>query len=405
MRYFLIFSLSFFSLHTTLAQTGSSPSANYIYKCDSAIGPKSTSQEELSYKNVFLYNPDGTLKSDIEYNLNNTRWAPTEKRDYIYSSGKLVSDLRSEYALSSMSWIQYHKITYLYNSDSTLSKKLHFLYNQNINDWDTTSMGEYIYSNQGFTEEYIVSQKRPTGFEKNIKIIKYLNKFNLVDSLVQYLYMEGIWKIRKRETYLYDEYGYLKHTITMNSEYGTLQPSVIREVSYDAHRNPTFIDYHPLKKIYYKWELKYDLKGNNINTLLPFNFEDREVLSWFRNGLLIENKIYSRGNDSEDWMYTNEGGMLYYSRTGNPAYVIKAEMENLISISPNPTSGLVNIKVSSDKRPFESYSLKNFQGVTILEETQVYNSSSIDISQIPSGAYMLELNVAGEKYFKKIIKD
>jgi len=266
-------------------------------------------------------------------------------------------------------------------------------------------MGEYIYSNQGFTEEYIVSQKRPTGFEKNIKIIKYLNKFNLVDSLVQYLYMEGIWKIRKRETYLYDEYGYLKHTITMNSEYGTLQPSVIREVSYDAHRNPTFIDYHPLKKIYYKWELKYDLKGNNINTLLPFNFEDREVLSWFRNGLLIENKIYSRGNDSEDWMYTNEGGMFYYSRTGNPAYVIKAEMENLISISPNPTSGLVNIKVSSDKRPFESYSLKNFQGVTILEETQVYNSSSIDISQIPSGAYMLELNVAGEKYFKKIIKD
>ena len=407
MRYFLLLLLSCSVIHYSSCQISfpfNGDISDDVFKCDSTLAHKSNAPGEKSYKNIYQYYPDGSLKTDIGYNLNNNTWEPQEKYEYVYEKGKLFSLARASYNRYTAAWSS-DKIQYYYGLDGNLIEKTTARFEQNTNSWTPSSIEEFVYSNNGKIVTATTSIYLPTGLEKNLKVVTYLNRFNLLDSLIQSIYIEGVLTTSKKELYTYDSDGYMKSAVRINNEYGSLQITNYREVTYDSNKNPSYIDKSPLQKTSFKFEFKFDLKGNRTNTWLPLFSDDFEAYAWFRHGLITETKISFRFNETEPWVDTNEGGTIYYSRIDGLSSVRSPDINSSISIFPNPTIGVINIVHGVKDNTLQSYSLKNAQGTTIQQELLLPYQSAINISEIPTGVYILELMIGNEKYFKKVIKN
>tara|TARA_B100000965_G_C19231974_1_gene600529 strand:- start:109 stop:525 length:417 start_codon:yes stop_codon:yes gene_type:complete len=72
-------------------------------------------------------------------------------------------------------------------------------------------------------------------------------------------------------------------------------------------------------------------------------------------------------------------------------------------IYPNPTSDLLNIELSKDKKESISYYLIDING-KILTQGVIYNSGQINLSQYSDGVYFLELIGVEEKTSWRILK-
>lgn len=83
-----------------------------------------------------------------------------------------------------------------------------------------------------------------------------------------------------------------------------------------------------------------------------------------------------------------------------------AVAEHKITIYPNPTKGLLSVEVSeySDTTKTE-YSLSNISGNTLLRQKGVSSLTSFDLTQYPSGIYLLLININGKQTAWKILKE
>jgi len=80
---------------------------------------------------------------------------------------------------------------------------------------------------------------------------------------------------------------------------------------------------------------------------------------------------------------------------------VKNIEETLLEIYPNPIIDYLHIK--NTKQPIESISIYNLLGVLVYNKS--YNESSIDLQNIPSGVYFIEVKSNNEFYRKRIIKE
>ncbi|TDQ23886.1 discoidin domain-containing protein [Tenacibaculum caenipelagi] len=80
-----------------------------------------------------------------------------------------------------------------------------------------------------------------------------------------------------------------------------------------------------------------------------------------------------------------------------------SQTNNTFSIYPNPTKGMVNIKCE-DCAPF-SYTVRNFLGETILQQTATQNNMSINLKSVPKGLYFVAIKTKEKTVTYKIIKE
>ena len=84
--------------------------------------------------------------------------------------------------------------------------------------------------------------------------------------------------------------------------------------------------------------------------------------------------------------------------------VVSVEDENsILVIYPNPSEGLFNIEFDGNISYYEVYDLK---GNKIINKTASSGNkaSVIDLSNSPTGVYMLVMNINGKTIKKKIVK-
>ena len=74
---------------------------------------------------------------------------------------------------------------------------------------------------------------------------------------------------------------------------------------------------------------------------------------------------------------------------------------NSISVYPNPTSGILNLANANDLN-IEKLTVIDVTGKTLLEQS---NTSQIDVQQLPSGMYFLEITTNGIKQHTRFIKE
>ncbi|WP_417860295.1 chondroitinase-B domain-containing protein [Winogradskyella sediminis] len=111
---------------------------------------------------------------------------------------------------------------------------------------------------------------------------------------------------------------------------------------------------------------------------------------------------FNSAGDSRESVWTAVGEVEFYG--SEVLSVSDADLENTISIYPNPTQGHLNIKLHNDAY-IESYKLFSVDGRLILNgKTETVNSLfTLDLSKVMSGNYILKLSSSDDKYMSKAI--
>ncbi|REG87315.1 chondroitinase-B domain-containing protein [Winogradskyella sediminis] len=111
---------------------------------------------------------------------------------------------------------------------------------------------------------------------------------------------------------------------------------------------------------------------------------------------------FNSAGDSRESVWTAVGEVEFFG--SEVLSVSDVDLENTISIYPNPTQGLLNIKLHNDAY-IESYKLFSVDGRLILNgQTETVNSLfTLDLSKVMSGNYILKLSSSDDKYMSKAI--
>ncbi|MDG1433456.1 MAG: T9SS type A sorting domain-containing protein [Saprospiraceae bacterium] len=95
----------------------------------------------------------------------------------------------------------------------------------------------------------------------------------------------------------------------------------------------------------------------------------------------------------------------FYLGEGDPPTSIEELKSDEVIISPNPADNNINIQLAESVSIIENLSLFNLSGQLILERTGLNNNSiTLDIENIPTGAYYLKIESGDEVISQKIIK-
>ena len=82
---------------------------------------------------------------------------------------------------------------------------------------------------------------------------------------------------------------------------------------------------------------------------------------------------------------------------------IKQNINNTVSIYPNPTSGVVNINLSNNSTVV-NYSITTIEGKVVEIGKTSTNSISIDLSKEVNGIYFIKINTENSSTVYKLIK-
>ena len=72
-------------------------------------------------------------------------------------------------------------------------------------------------------------------------------------------------------------------------------------------------------------------------------------------------------------------------------FILVLERVQILNIYPIPTQGILNIETTTA----QSYRITNLKGQTLMTGT---SRGQIDVSSLPSGAYLIQINSATQKF-------
>jgi len=76
--------------------------------------------------------------------------------------------------------------------------------------------------------------------------------------------------------------------------------------------------------------------------------------------------------------------------------------DNGVSISPNPASGVVSLQ-SNGQGIIENVSIINLTGSVVIDEQLNKQQATIDVSELPRGAYIARVTLENQQYSQKIL--
>ena len=100
---------------------------------------------------------------------------------------------------------------------------------------------------------------------------------------------------------------------------------------------------------------------------------------------------------------------------GNESYLNQAldfSHSSIVNIAPNPSADNINVQFYATQTDADAQSssikVKNITGNTVssfnISAFEGINTQKINISHLPSGIYILELNIGNQSFNQKIIK-
>lgn len=123
--------------------------------------------------------------------------------------------------------------------------------------------------------------------------------------------------------------------------------------------------------------------------------------------------ILSSTFNAEAYFYSHSIYLAYATKDGigcredndpTPLSISSKELnaQNQILVYPNPSKDLITIKTNNDSK--FNISIIDIAGRKLGSYFQIASGQNIDVSSLSPGTYILELELNGEKYFKKFLK-
>ena len=160
-------------------------------------------------------------------------------------------------------------------------------------------------------------------------------------------------------------------------------------------------DFAPLPQSYVSYE--YDASGNRINRtihmkmLMPPPQDSTEIVVEDEEDTFTSVQDMENGDQAPQETYNEE-------ETYQEKYT-DALSETLITIYPNPTRGLLTVKMSNmPQHSTSSLTLFDMQGRVITQQQTLSEENKLDISTQPAGTYVMRIAVGEEQVSWKIVK-
>ncbi len=276
----------------------------------------------------------------------------------------------------------FNNVIQIYNSQHGDPLQRFDVYNVEFEFWNTTTVSPGNY--------YCTTYLQPEGYSCDVAgaFSFYEKLIRQVDSLAN---IEGVIS----ETYVgwFDEpqaiiIGNTVDRILLHdyiSDYGWLYSYIDTRLEYIAARN-VLTDVIPIFSAEPNFMGPW-LSSNNVAT--PYNdleiFLDNETAAWKQ--------------------FINMAGYQWFAYSFMP-YTLTASVEEVDGVEapeifPNPCNGVLKLDVQSQ----ETTSIKIFdpQGRIVLEETALSSDLEIDVSNLISGNYIVEVRMDGRIFRKKLI--
>ena len=293
------------------------------------------------YKN----SQNGTLIQKLFYKWNNQDWAPSKLYTYSYNIFGLQTEvLFASWSVNSNTWDTYRKDENTYTDGGILLSEYSYFWNSTLNNWVRRS-----------------------------------------DILTEY-----------------DSLGRITRHVSSN-----IGASQITQYDYDPSGNFTILLANTLPwlmtfKPSIKFEISINERRQRISEIMfrlidsVWTLNNKSEYFYNSSGALFQSSHYNWHPENNDWMLSSRSHYYYNAHLTTVKNICLEE----IDIFPNPTADIINITGLSHPAEVRLFSI---QGQLLKTVHQV--ESTIDVSDLPTGVYFVNLTTGMESVVRKIVID
>lgn len=351
-----------------------------IYHWDSILG-------WVGYiKNEYLYNHNGLLIQSVKFNWSPSQndWLPDLKNSIRRDDdGNTIETISFLWDFEIYEWIGLRKNTFSYDTVGNLLPEIKHTWNSD--QWNPVNRDDMTYDSDGNRTLYMTS----TWYS-----------------------IQNYWEPYWKQESVFDETGQL--SLSFDS-YWTEEDSALRffekrEYEFNNMGHLVYFALYEWGRSSQRWyrirklknEYIYNSQGKEISKTLFHWSSSKLWFLWARHESCFDelgnNTItayYRWDSDVNEWGKT-EKAFQYYTLS---SLGTENQVNSKIQIYPNPTSGLIYISGIYYPAEIKLYSI---QGKLLKTVHQV--KSSIDISDLPSGLYILNLTSGDQVLRERIVK-
>jgi uncharacterized Zn ribbon protein len=306
------------------------------------------------FKFTLAYDTNGNMLTRLIQNWQTNEWANQMKYTYTYDgNGNVLTYLMEQW--QNNAWVNFWKAAYTYDANGNL---LTFILQQ----WENNAWVNYFKDTYTYDANGNMLTDLWENWQNNtwVNMWRWIYTYNTNGKMLTELFEEwqsNSWVNHSRNTYTYESNGNL-----LTDLYEEWQSN-----AWVNHSRNTYI---------------YDANGNSVTG----KYEEWQSGNWDPGeGLLY---LYSQKQTifSISSVYRYEASYVSFI-TGIAESV---PMNNSLSVFPNHSSAQINIVIPTKGR----FSILNLSGQQLLQQTITEPTTTIDISILPNGVYLVK--VAGE---------
>ena len=334
-------------------------SYNYHGKLTEEIGYVSTFNNTMAehHRIVFEYDQYNNLISETYQEGSSTNWHNIEKKEYYYNDRRLLKSFDYQTWVSEK-WIdstmRKYRSKYEYFDNDSIKKEIEFERVSFSSTWGIDRIYEYEYS-----ENIKIKTISNVSNENSDTVMRYITTYNsngYISNVLEERYKDGFWETDDEAIYEYDN---TQRLLSMN---------------YNNYNRETQEFYNNFK--------------------LLFEYNDNE-------SIITSNMYYWK---DEIWHNTQKT-YYYYTRIPTSIDDVSTNVSKF-DIFPNPASDKIYLNYTIQNNASTNISLYNSLGIKIMDfkPNNLNSNLEIDISNLPSGIYFINLRTGSETITKQFVK-
>ena len=369
------------------------------------------------YKSEYTYDNHRNIITETSYDWQNDTWVPFYKYVYTYDVNENPI-LFLVYNWNGYEWFIYNKIENTYNAAGNLTLRLYSYWS---GEWIPYQKFEYqydsyeneiLYLHFDLEENVWVEQERATHE------YTYDSNGNIIEEILHYWYWNAYLRYKTEQGY--DENGNMILQAFYIWQDNAWEWNHTYEWQYDNNRNL-------IKQSYFwpdyggKYEYEYDNNGNTISVISSYLYENvwvtdlkteyeydfsysKKELLFFQNDFSNTNNMYNMRTKEKYFSFEGSkweqyGERIYYWSPIDIEVGIKETTtlpSDLVKLYPNPVSTTLYIEIGNVKKKSE-VKIYSIQGALLVNT----KGNEIDVSSLPSGIYIVEVNGVCKKLVKQ----
>jgi hypothetical protein len=426
---------------------------NPVFATETRITQLFITNEWQEYRHTFLYSTQGAVQLETKYSqLNNDEWLPHSQTEWYRAPHNIQHEIvllviQRERVFENGEWQNINEIETQYHLSGTKREETFFRYISGVRTPIKTV--KYEWQNGGLAET------REYRYENGIPVLSLVNTFQRENDfftqwtvgvdlafisrvtysvggrLLAMLVQEEVGNERHNRdsiTWFYNDEGqvFSQRSRKWNEQGGHWVNTQIVNFEYDATGNLTAETYLQWSGVHweniYRYEYQYENNIQNRRTLQAHIHRD------WRDMISIHYSDFQNGKAQEIWsefdFWGGNAGELTASHIPfffNDELVVRRaeririnyeEFSNItnnvnhrdliIQVYPNPSDGIFYL--NAEQHEMLSWKVLNINGQMIKSYIQKSHSGVIDLTELPQGIYILQVETSIGTQQKKLIK-